>query len=510
MHTPPSRFFLICLLLGAFVSTSQAADSTGSAEPISITFESLSAERGLLMSIVVRGDDDGETTLGIKPCCGIENANGFVRDVRIGAGDRPLAVDAVDTGWTVRHAPRETLKVSYRLPPTGPMQIDGGLPEQMRPLVHAGRFHLIGRKALLLPTGRPEEDRVTARIDASAVADEGRFVSSFGSQVVLDGVETTRRQLVSALYLGGEISLSRHDTPFGQLGIVHSGMDPGVPADAIRADALAIVDSARSFFNDGQPWYLISVHGGRPNNPNVKLGGGVGLTHAFAMFVDSALDFSGAEREMFRWVLAHEYFHEWNGLTVRVAPKPGSEDDDTSVYWFSEGVTDFFTMRLLTRAGLQSPKRSLDVLNNRLQRYARNSRRGVSAEEAGALFWTDRDGEQIPYLRGYLVAWHADLAMRRSSDHSRDLDSVMKALVQRARAEPGFRVDNTFLASHLGQGLSPGDRRRLHAFMLEGGEAPFDTDSFAPCLTGAPRSISGIETMQFEFATPHQAGCFQH
>jgi predicted metalloprotease with PDZ domain len=115
---------------------------------------------------------------------------------------------------------------------------------------------------------------------------------------------------------------------------------------------------------------------------NTYLGGGMGLTNSFVMFAKAGLDFSAAEqREQFRWVLAHEYFREWNGLTLRVASLPKS-DDDASVYWFSEGVTEFYTMRLLTRAGLQSPARSRDVLDDRLTRYGANSKRGLSAKDA--------------------------------------------------------------------------------------------------------------------------------
>ena len=101
-------------------------------------------------------------------------------------------------------------------------------------------------------------------------------------------------------------------------------MDPTIDAEDLRNDALAIIGTERKFFNDGQPWYLVSVHGGIHEDPRIFLGGGTGLTNSFAMFVASGLDFSNAEqREQFRWVLAHEYFHQWNGLTLRGQPCRG-------------------------------------------------------------------------------------------------------------------------------------------------------------------------------------------
>lgn len=498
-------------LPGATPSTAPSQAQSSTAEPLEIRFDAISAKEGLTLSITAVGDRDGETTFTNEKCCGIEDAQQFIRDVRIHASGRPLPVAHDASGWTVRHEPEAILTVSYRLPPGGPTSIDTGTPGQMRPIIHEGLFHLIGNQAFLLPVGRAGSDSIELDVDATRVADDHQFVSSFGPGSAPRDVLVTRSQVGRALYLGGPITLTVHDTPAGKVGVAYSAMGATVRADDLRNDALAIIEAERKFFNDGQPWYLVSVHGADRGNSGANVGGGTGLTNSFAMFVSSDLDFSNAEhREHFRWVLAHEYFHQWNGLTVRVASRPTSDEDDTSVYWFSEGVTEFYTMRLLTRAGLQSPARSLDVLNNKLMRYARNGRRAVSAKEAGALFWTDADGAQIPYLRGYLAAWHADIARNRGSDGDRGLDTAMQALVERAKRDANFRVDNAFLASYLADGLAAHDAESLRKFIIDGGAAPLDESSFGPCLAGRQESISGRATLQFEFADVAAASCFRH
>lgn len=488
-----------------------ARGAPNAAEPLAIRFESISAQSGLALSITTPGDADGRTTFSNRDGAGVENAQQFVRDVHIRAGDRSLRVAHDPAGWTVEHKPGEQLTVSYRLPPSGSTKIDSGPAEQFRPLIHQGLFHLLGGTSLLLPTGRAGSDPVRLDIDASAVADDGRFVSSFGPGLRLHGVPVTRNQLTSALYLGGPIALSLHDTASGQVGVVYSAMDPTMDAEGLRDDALAIIGTERKFFGDGQPWYLVSLHGGIHQDPAIFLGGGTGLTNSFAMFAASELDFSDAEqREQFRWVLAHEYFHQWNGLTLRVASHAGTDDDDASVYWFSEGVTEFYAMRLLARTGLQSPERSRDILNNKLQRYAANGKRGIGAEAAGGLFWTDTDGEQIPYLRGYLAAWYADIALGRSSGGQRTLDTIVQTLVKRAKAEPGFRVGNAFLAAYLTADLPSHEKAVFRNFVIKGGETPLDTDSFSPCMKGKRELISGKTVLQFDFADPGASACFQH
>jgi predicted metalloprotease with PDZ domain len=509
-----SRRIVLCLLYAAFglicflpLQICAAKD----ADPITVRFDQLSPKQGLTLSITVAGDTDGVTTFSNEACCGIKDAQAFVRDVRIDASRRSLPLTLTASGWRVKHAPGETLTITYRLPPSGPLQIDAGTAGQFRPLIHNGLFHLIGTTALLLPTGRSGADPVKLDIDATRVVAGNRFVSSFGTGATINGIHSTRGQVASALYLGGPITLTLHDTAMGRLGIAHSGMKPAVRSNDLNDDALAIVQAARRFFNDGQPWYLISVHGAVRNGSKVNVGGGTGLTNSFAMFVADDLEFSDQEqREHFRWVLAHEYFHQWNGLTLRVATLPNSEKDDTSVYWFSEGVTEFHAMRLLTRAGLQSPQRSLAVLNSKLKRYGANSKRGISAREAGPLFWTDADGEQIPYLRGYLAAWYADLASGRSRGNNPGPDDLIRALVRRARAEPSFRVNNTFLAAYFSNGLAAQDAKVLHRFIIEGGEAPFAASSFGPCLKGEREQASGRSVLQFAFANQGNAKCFQH
>lgn len=47
-------------------------------------------------------------------------------------------------------------------------------------------------------------------------------------------------------------------------------------------------------------------------------------------------------------------------------------------------------------------------------------------------------------------------------------------------------------------------------FVIDGGDAPLDTTSFAPCLEGKKESISGRVALQFDFASHAATGSFQH
>ena len=476
-------------------------------DSIGITFEHFSDELGLIVSISTTGDADGQTTFTNKACCGIKDAQQFVRDVRIQQGVTVLPVAHSASGWSVSHKPGANLRVTYRLPATGPLKIDSGTPGLLTPTIHGGMFHLFGNQAFLLPTDREGSDPIYLRLDASSILDDESFASSFGAGAGPKESLVERSDVGKAVYLGGNIDLSVTDTPAGKVGVAYSAMASSVQGRELQSDALAIIQAARDFFNDSQSWYLVSVLGAERGESPIHVGGGTGVTNAFVMFVSNDLNFANDEhREQFRWVLSHEYFHQWNGLTIRVASRPESNQDDQSNYWFSEGFTEFYAMRLLTRAGLQAPARSVDILNSRLSRYAQNSKRDISAEAAGLLFWSDADGEQTPYLRGYLAAWYADMAIRRHSNGTRDLDQSMRALAERSQRDPRFRVNTKFLATYLGQEMALEDGREFERFVTRGGAAPFDPSSFSPCLTGTYKS----QRLQFWFADSDNEDCFNH
>lgn len=479
-------------------------------DPLGIRFESFSPNDGLLLSITTRGDSDGKTTFTNHSFFSY-NAPQYAESVQVSSNGKPLTVTRDKSGWTAAHPSGAQLTVRYRLLPSKPTTIDAGVNEWVRPSISDGAFHLVGDTALLLPAGRNGSDLIALSIDATPIVDNQRFVSSFAPGATLAPVSVRRREIGRALYAGGDISLAVHRGPSGEVGVLYSAMDSRVLAEDLRKDVVDVIGAVRDFVQDSQPWYLVSVRGGPRNNRHLKLGGGTGLTNSFVMFVTRDLDFSNAEdREQFRWVLAHEYFHVWNGQSIRVASLPHRDADNTSVYWFSEGVTEFYAMRLLTRAGLQSPRRALDVLNDKLNRYASNRRRDMGAEDVGPLYYSDPDADQIPYLRGYLAAWRTDVAMRRASGGRRSLDDAVLDLIKRAKANPAFRVDNAFLVSYLNKGLPAKDAEALSQLIISGGEVPFDEHTFTPCLRGVQGTGERRDAWTYVFTDNANQSCFRH
>ena len=158
---------------------------------------------------------------------------------------------------------------------------------------------------------------------------------------------------------------------------------------------------------------------------------------------------------------SHEYFHLWNVKRIRpacfFAPDLGSEVH-TSLLWAFEGVTSYYDDLILVRTGRITPQSYLELLAHSVSRLLRTpGRRRQSIAEASFDAWTKlyKPDENSPnagvsyYLKGGLVAWGLDVALRLATGDEVTLDDLMRALWRRYGAT--------------GVGLEEGDLERLVA-----------------------------------------------
>ncbi len=155
--------------------------------------------------------------------------------------------------------------------------------------------------------------------------------------------------------------------------------------------------------------------------------------------------------ERFLSLVAHEYFHLWNGKRLR--PRPlGPFDYDREVYtgalWLVEGVTAYYDELLLARAALVTGERYLELQAERLRAlFDTPGRTRQSLSEASFDAWIkyyQRDenalNSQVSYYeKGQLVAMILDLEIRSRTGSRRSLDDVMRTLWQRyGRDDEGY------------------------------------------------------------------------
>ena len=211
-----------------------------------------------------------------------------------------------------------------------------------------------------------------------------------------------------------------------------------VDAAALVADARRIVEVLGALMG-GLPYerYLFVVH-----LADRRRGG---LEHAASTTLQVSRHgfFPRKQYEETLGLLAHEFFHLWNVKRLRPAafvPFDYGREQYTRLLWWFEGATSYYEQVALARAGILSPRRRLEGIGEGLTSLARTPGAAkMSLEEASLLAWVKhyRPDENTPnsavsyYLKGELVAFALDLALRRAG---RSLDELLRALYARHQA----------------------------------------------------------------------------
>ena len=153
----------------------------------------------------------------------------------------------------------------------------------------------------------------------------------------------------------------------------------------------------------------------------------------------------------FLQLVAHEFLHLWN--IKRIRPKAlESFDYDQENYtpslWFGEGTTSYYDLLIPYRAGIYDVKAYLKDLSKEITLLQTKPGRKVQpVSESSFDAWiklyrrdANSDNSQISYyLKGELVSFLLDLAIREKWGNQRSLDDVMRQMWQQfGQAEIGY------------------------------------------------------------------------
>ena len=169
-----------------------------------------------------------------------------------------------------------------------------------------------------------------------------------------------------------------------------------------------------------------------------------------------ALHFDGARlnqrKQYLSWLelVAHEYFHVWNGKRIR--PRELSSFDYrgenyTRMHWLTEGLTSFMDRLLVLRSGLMSVEEYLERLVREFNDYSQIlGRKFHSLEESSFNAWiklyrpdeNSKNSSVSYYLKGGLV--FLALQCMLSQKH-RDITDLLGLLWQRYLRDPQLGVE---------------------------------------------------------------------
>ncbi|MDR9497714.1 MAG: PDZ domain-containing protein [Hydrogenovibrio sp.] len=236
---------------------------------------------------------------------------------------------------------------------------------------------------------------------------------------------------------------------FEACGLAHQAVFTGkiewdrVDTEQLKADLIRICETELKLF--GTPWpierYLFQVMVTASD-----YGGLEHLDSTALMISRDDLPYLGRKTVYpdaylnFLELCSHEYFHTWNVKRIQpqVYQRPSlTEPVYTRQLWWFEGITSFYDLNILWRAGILSAEQYLTRLSKEMTKvYRLPGRFQQSVAESSVLTWTKfyQQDENAPnaivnyYTKGALIALGLDLTLRRDTQGKVSLDDVLLAL----------------------------------------------------------------------------------
>ncbi|MFH1747315.1 MAG: hypothetical protein ABIG44_09765 [Planctomycetota bacterium] len=418
-----------------------------------------------------------QSALIVSPRWGtVDDVPALIKELRI---EGVTNVKAQGTRWLLDHPPGATIKCTYKVDP-GRRQLSWTTTQH--PVTTRNFFHGMGAAFLLVPQaggGLPEEYETTLRW---RLPEGWKAVCSWGQGSHI-GALLSPADMRHSVYLAGRIT-TRTKTIAGLTVTVAVRERFAFDADEFAQMAATIVAHECAFMEeiDFPPYLVTAVPVGEPVKTGDAHLSGMGLYQSFALFSAPNSKLTDAFEHLF----AHELFHYWNGRVLK-AEKP-----DKLAYWFVEGFTDYYALRILHERGFWSHDTYAKWINRHLREYHANPAIHASNQDIAALYWKERDtvGE-VPYQRGLLLGlrWH-----RLARDHGvpDGIDRLFKTLVERGRAS-GYEISNEKIRRAgielLGDWFGP----EFDQFVTDAETVDVPLDALAPDLSGTVGPIYEFE-----------------
>jgi len=137
-------------------------------------------------------------------------------------------------------------------------------------------------------------------------------------------------------------------------------------------------------------------------------------------------------------ISSHELFHAWNVCKIRpleLIPYNFKQESYFDTGFVAEGFTTYYGDLMLVRAGVYSVEEYFTELNVLLKRHYENfGRQNKSLAESSVDLWLDGYTAGVPkrkvsiYVKGAIMAFFADLWIRKSTNARKSLDDILKLM----------------------------------------------------------------------------------
>ena len=347
------------------------------------------------------------------------------------------------------------------------------------PVIRGDYIHLLGKTFLVKPNW-PELQRLSVEL-IWQLPEGWTAGNSFGLGESTQRLTTSLFELQQGVYVGGDFRFRRFEIRGKPAAVALRG-EWGFTDDEFASFVRRIVTAERAFWKDDSfPFYFVTL---LPVDIPPASFAGVGRWNGFAAFMPkgAGLDYS------FRYLLSHELFHTWNPTKLS-----HSAGVPPTLYWFSEGFTDYYAYLLLMLERFETFSEYLDRMNGTIARYWTWSTRNMPNEAAARGYYSNPEAQKLAYFRGMLVALNWNAAIREASHGKSSLNDFMRALKQHAEEKQEVITPAVLVAEAKRWGVVNADQQVVN-WIDQGDTVEIRKDSFGPC---AALSSKNGEAPQF-------------
>ena len=373
-----------------------------------------------------------------------------------------------ENNWLeVKHPPHSRVRAVYEI-----TDLQGSKPFYeyccYKPIINRTYFHLQSGHLCAFPENywNAPDDRKTVRFIWKDFPDEWTLHNSFG----LNNTQTVTLKEAyfnSAVFVGGDFRRHRFEVKGKPVYFLTRSNLVSFTDDTLVSLLKKTVEGHRAFWNDfadsiysvtflpidGAPWSdtsrFVSV-------------GGSGLTNSFLSY---GTNNPGLDYRLIRYIYVHELMHRWIGIKIENA-------QEEKQYWFSEGFTEYFTLKNMLRYGLINTDEWIKEFNDNflMQHYASPNRQAPNDSLNYERFWSgDKEWEKLPYRRGCIYAFYLDRALYKESGSNTNLDHIMRLILNHMESNPGQKLDHTFFKKMVKRNLGKKGVKDFERF-IEAGE----------------------------------------
>lgn len=378
-------------------------------------------EHSLKVNIAFPANSNGETVLLFQDkAWGQDSLHNVIQNIKL-ISEKGKITSNKDSGWFNISHPKDLKKIELEY--TLKQDHHGELTtwNTYRPIIQADYFHLFSHNFFMLPKHiiKSSNDNFNVTINWEGFPNNYNLINSFGENQHEQTIKnTSEEKFHTAIFVGGDFRVHSKDIKGNKVALAIRGNWEAFQDSTIINILEKTVSAQRDFWNDHtQDYFAVTLI------PTIQERGsgfqGSGLTNSFAT---NATNNSYLETQGLVYLFNHELQHNWIGHIIK-------NDNEEEQYWFSEGFTDFYTIKNIAKGKIYNLDQSyfINEFNSYIKSlYTSPVKEMPNSELNYDTFWSGREGiQKLPYRRGAILAFYLDQKIKKDSNNDYSLDNLL-------------------------------------------------------------------------------------